>query len=241
MNNNRMASLLITLIISLVLFSCDDSSSSDKDNRIPADGVYAKLIVGRMVYASAPSVKIDVITALFSAYYDPCMSESDLQPSGVTCNAYTLVWGNDMFKYQEPTNFNGFLSTGVTYTFTVTASSAVPGLTDSIEFPDNEPLITSPDDSASLSGFDVTWSDAAGNGTVQIILLNISNPAGNVTLETADDGTYTFTDADLSALTAGEYYLQIEKYNEEDIDAAGYDSRSVIRARHMCMTMISLE
>ena len=83
------------------------------------------------------------------------------------------------------------------------------------------------------------WSDAEGSGTVEIIILN-NTTQENIYVEAADNGSYTFSASELSALSTGQCYLKLEKYNEENINATGYDSRSIIRARHTCNLMITL-
>jgi hypothetical protein len=246
MNYGKM--ITSVLLVSILFAACgggDGGSNPGGSQGTPASGVYAKLIVGRVVNALVPTMKTDAIEAIFSTIYDPCATTSDLQPTLVTCNTYTLPWNSSQrrFEYKEPMNLSGFLIPGDNYQFTVTASSQVPALTDSIIFPATKPTITAPGNggTVSKSGFTISWSGSAGSGTVQIILLNIMDAAQNVTVEPSDTGSYTFNAAQLSGLSAGAYYLQLEKYSEHTITATGYDSRSVIRARHMYSSMITLQ
>lgn len=240
----RKTIILLLLGFLAVNTYCSGGSGTDDNNGggdtpgSPANGVFAKLIVGRMVYVA----NTDTIEALFSDTYDPCAASSDLDPTSISCNAYDLAWDSNLnlYIYQE-TPTSDFLIPGDTYTFNVTASSSVPDLTADIVFPATEPEITSPvnNGTESLSGFDIEWLDYEGSGNVQIILLNITTN-DTISFETADDGSHTLTAADLSGLPAGMYYLRLEKYIEENINAAGYDSRSIIRSRNIFNLMLTL-
>ncbi len=214
------------------------------DTSSTAEGVYAKLVLGRIItwMGEGDPLRIDIITASFDSGYGPCTVLHPLQPSGVMCNDYSLDWFEEMssFTYSEDLNLQGFLKLDSSYVFEVTGGGEVPSLTRAITFPSVEPYFTSPTYYATVSksGFGTTWS-GSGNGTVEIILVD---PAGDsaVWVSTANDGSHSFTGDQLASLTPGGYILILNHYNRESIVAEGYDPRSIIAARVMHMVWINL-
>ncbi len=213
---------------------------------VPIEGIYAKLVVGRMATSIGGSdpMRVDGYEAAFDSAYAPCDAIIPLYPVSVTCNSRTLVWDNALKIHKYPETYvSPFINLGDTYTFTVTANSLVPALTKSIMFPSTEPYITYPtypfDTVSQSSGFTVTWANS-GSGVVELILLT---GAGEQILftETANDGDYTISPAQLSGLTPGMYSLTLNFYNRELISAAGYDPRSFIAARVMSTSMFEMK
>ena len=214
------------------------------DTSSTAEGIYAKLVLGRIItwMGEGDPYRIDIITASFDSGYGPCTVLHPLQPSGVTCNDFTLDWFEEMgsFTYSEDLNLEGFLKLDSSYDFEVTSSDLVPSLSQAITFPSAEPYFTSPTymSTVSKSGFAATWI-GSGSGTVEIILVD---PAGDsaVWVSTANDGSYSFAGDQLASLTPGAYILVLNHYNRELIAAEGYDPRSFIAARVMHMVWITL-
>jgi hypothetical protein len=79
------------------------------DTSSTAEGVYAKLILARMIYYTGEGdpYRSDIVTASFDSGYGPCTVLHPLQPSGVTCNDFTLNWVDEMssFSYSEHLSF----------------------------------------------------------------------------------------------------------------------------------------
>ena len=214
------------------------------DTASAAEGVYAKLILGRMItyMGEGDPLRIDIITASFDSGYGPCTVLHPLQPSSVTCNDYTLDWFEEMssFTYSEEMNFEGFLKLDSNYVFEIASSNFVPSLTQAITFPSNEPYLTSPTymSTVSKSGFATTWS-GSGSGTVEIIMVDLMGDSA-LYVSTTNDGNYSITSNQLANLTPGTYVMVLNHYNRELIAAEGYDSRSIIAARVMHTIMITL-
>ncbi len=213
---------------------------------IPTEGVYAKLVVGRMVTSISGSdpMRVDGYEAAFDSAYAPCDAISPIYPVSVTCNTRSLIWDNALKIHKYPESYTPpFINLGDTYTFTVPPGTLVPSMSASIVFPATEPYLTYPmypfDTVSQSSGFTTTWANS-GSGTVELVLLN---GAGEQILftETANDGEYTISPAQLSGLTSGMYSLTLNFYNREPLSKAGYDSRSFIAARVMSTTMFQME
>jgi hypothetical protein len=83
-------------------------------------------------------------------------------------------------------------------------------------------------DTVSLGGFNVTW-DGTGSGTVRLSIIGMGGDF--VGIETANDGSYTFSAGELSELVAGVHALTLNYFNSENIDVPGYDSNSYVRAQ----------
>ncbi|MCK4372847.1 MAG: hypothetical protein KAW61_06845 [candidate division Zixibacteria bacterium] len=214
------------------------------DTSSTAEGIYAKLVLGRMItwMGEGDPYRIDIITASFDSGYGPCTVLHPLQPSGVTCKDYTLDWFEEMgsFTYSEDLNLDGFLKLDTNYVFEVTSSDLVPSLTKAITFPSVEPYFTNPTYGSVLSksGFATTWS-GSGSGTVEIIMVDLAGDSA-VWVSTVNDGSYSFTGDQLASLTPGMYVMVLNHYNRELIAAEGYDPRSIIAARVMHTVMITL-
>jgi len=213
----------------------------------PTEGVYAKLIVGRSItyFGVGDPIRSDMIEAAFDSVYAPCTPMQPIANANVSCDGHQLEWNGSMNVHTYPAipdPMSPFIVLGNTYTFAVTASGDIPSLSKSITFPDDEPYVTSPIymSSASLSGFEVSWSGGSGDGTVELILINMAGDS-SLFVETANDGSYEITSGQLSGLSAGLYSLILNHYNREAIISSGYDSRSIIAARVMSTTSFNLQ
>ena len=212
------------------------------DTSSAAEGVYAKLVLARMIYymGEGDPYRVDIITASFDSGYGPCTVLHPLQPSGVTCNDFTLNWVDEMgsFTYAEHL---GFLKLDTNYVFEVISGGEVPSLTQAITFPSVEPYFTSPThgSTVSRSGFATTWS-GSGSGTVEIIMVDPAAGDSAVWVSTVNDGSYSFNGDQLASLTPGGYVMVLNHYNRESIVADGYDPRSIIAARVMHTVMITI-
>ena len=211
----------------------------------PAEGIFAGLVVGRILTVVEDTLfAMDELVARFDSAYAPCDPIDPLQADEVNCNEFALAWDSNLHLHRYADQFfQPFIEPGTTYIFTVTGSSIVPALVDSIDYPSTQPYVTDPApyDTVSLSGFDVTWADA-GTDSVLFIIMSGEDSTG-VTIMTPNDGSYTFTNGDLSPIggQAGQYFLMMIYQNSKTIDATGYDPRSFIWARVINMTAIYME
>ena len=250
---------MLSLVIVVIILSCQNPESSssggdsggsdnDQNEKELANGVYAKLIIARIITEiSGTTYKMDSVEAVFSDYYDPCAVISDLQPTSVSCldasgTNYDLIFFNNMYLYNDPTDIDGFLKLGLKHEFDVDASIEVPALTTSIDLPAVEPTIITPVNNSIVqksNNLDITWNGTTG-GSVSVVLISVNNPSELISVETSDNGSYTFNSTQLSSLSSGQYYLHVERFNEEFIIASGYDDRSIIRARILSSVLINL-
>jgi hypothetical protein len=212
------------------------------DTGLSSQGCFASLVVGRTITVFEDIlIRMDMSVARFDSAYAPCNPVTPLRPDSVRCNQFELTWdqASSMFKYFDIGNPE-FIELGATYTFHIDGNTSVPDLTCAIEFPADDPYVTSPAnlDTLSLSGFPVAWA-GAGAGTVRFILMR-DNDSTNVMLETENDGAYSFTGNQLSGLPEDDYGLLMIHQNSATINAPGYDSRSFIWGRVINTTVIYL-
>jgi hypothetical protein len=216
-----------------------------------SDVIFADLTLTRRQSKSGIELTvIDNIVARFDEEYAPRFATRPLQPAAVTCGGYDLYWQDTRFRYYyESTLDYDFLVPGTEYTFTITEGDGVPSHTEAITFPECAPLITSPAsyDPISLTGFTVNWSGFDDftdcDRQVSITILEMSGDSTGVYVTTDNDGSYTFTAGELSAIDPSTIELQIVLIveNVRNIDAAGYDPRSWIRARTLTYQTIYVE
>jgi len=209
------------------------------------EGVYGILCVSRMkiILAEGFITITDGIVARFDSAFAPCEPVKALHPDSIECDTMNLVWESMTSQYQWGFDtYNPFVIPEYDYVFTVYGSADVPSLVDTIRFPSCEPTLSAPiyEDTVSKSGFDVTWTNVCG-GVVRITL--IKDNADSVLSVEVDNaaGSHTFNSAALSDLTAGEYGIVMVHQNWKNINATGYDSRSTIMARVMCISSFYLE
>jgi hypothetical protein len=215
------------------------------DTTSPAEGVYTILVVARSIthLMGQQYLSVDLITARFDSAYAPCVPILPLQPDSVSCNQYTLEWDPSVpyYKYQNLLN-PAFLDYSETYTFDIAGNAQVLSLTASIDFLDCGPHVTNITayDTLSLSGFEVQWDDTSG-GLIQFVMTTSQDTTSLVTVETSNDGSYTFTESDLDDLAEGYYALLLFYQNTVLISADGYDPRSHLWAYVLNSTLIYLE
>ncbi len=211
-----------------------------------AEGVFAAMAIARTIVPVDDNgfFRMDEIVARFDSAYAPCDPITPLEAEDVSCNEYLLSWNAalGLHKYSDMVNFS-FLDLGESYTFEISGSIIVPALTDSIDFPDTETYITSPElnDTLSINGFTVSWA-GVGTDSVYIMLLSGDDTTA-VSVLTDNDGSHTFSGDDLESLggQAGEYGLMLIYQKENLIDATGYDSRSYIWARIINVVTVRLQ
>ena len=255
------------LVLALALGCSDDNDDSpagpgNGDNNgdtLTADGVFAVLTVcrGALRFYYPPDLDtmmmFDVLSARFDSSVAPCTPYTPLQATGVKCNLYDLPWVASYSQYQYPQSADTeFVQEGGTYVFTVTGSSTVPSMVDTIVFPDHSPCITSPLLGAVVyrSGFDVLWADG-GSGEVYLSLISPDDSTdlapgdtlgvNGVFVVTANDGSYSFSSSQLTSLASGEYLLILNHFNKEFISRPGYDSRSFIVGKVTSCSLVSLQ
>lgn len=200
-----------------------------------AEGVFAAISLSRTIIPVGDLfTRTDELLARFDSAYAPCEGIIPLEAEEVTCNEYILNWDTNLnlHRYSDQINFS-FLESGEIYVFEVGGPPIVPSLIDSIVFPSTDIYITLPelDDTISIESFTVNWA-GAGQGIVNIMLLSGNDTTG-VSVETDNDGSYTFAGEELESLggQSGEYEIMMVYNDKILIDAAGYDSRSFIKAR----------
>lgn len=256
------------LVLALALGCSDDNNDSpagpsNGDNNgdtLTADGVFAVLAVcrGALRFYQPPyldtTMMFDVLSARFDSSVAPCTPYTPLQATGVNCNQDVLLWVESYSQHQYPPQLGGteFVQEGGTYVFTVTGSSAVPSMVDTIVFPDHSPCITSPLMGADVSrnGFDVLWEDG-GSGEVYLSLISPDDSTdlapgdtlgvNGVFVVTANDGNYSFISSQLTSLEPGEYLLILNHFNKEFISRTGYDSRSFIVGKVTSFSLVLLQ
>jgi hypothetical protein len=208
------------------------------------EGVFAELTVLRSItYDGSIVSRNDRLIARFDSSYAPDGPIHPLQPAAVSCNAYDLVWLTNQYSYSDWQN-PLFLNHNVDYEFVVTAGGGVPALTTSIQFPSCEMYITNPTPygSISRSGFDLEWQYTTCSGSVDIFLIDTYGNPPYVSITTENDGSYTFTGAELAAIPPTLYELQIvlDMHNRETIVAAGYHPQSWIWARVLSTQLVTI-
>jgi len=219
-------------------FTTEDGTSDE--------GVFAMLVAGRNLTYFAPAlITTDGLYARFDSAYAPCLPISPAHPTAVACNEYTLEWDDltSMYKYDRTTPPFDFLVTGETYTFDITASSTVPALSKSIEFPQCEPYVTSPasNSNVSRSGFTAAWEGYSCGGEVRLLIVASSGDTTGVDVMTENDGSYTFTFQQLSSISGPQSNcsLIMVLQNSDLINEPGYDPRSYIWARVINTTIFN--
>lgn len=216
-----------------------DTSSS------AAEGIFAMFYVHRGIM-NMPFPRLlmrtDFLAAWFDSTYAPCQPVRPARADSVTCNEYGLPWDpmSNAHRYFDEWNPE-FIELGADYTFVVTGNEEVPSLTQGITFPTYEPYITDPEwmSTVPLSGFTVSW-ESYGDGNVSIMIVG-ADTTQFVAVETANDGSYTFEGSELSELDPGDGVISMNHYEMEYIEAAGYDSRSYIRAMVTNAVLVTLQ
>jgi len=201
-----------------------------------ANGVYALLTVHRGIFSiTGEVIRSDYIEARLDSAVAPCNPVVPVEADSVHCNDYSLVWDSDLPSYfypENPLDMGEFIELGERYTFQVFGNDFAPDLTQAIDFPATDPYLSNVDpyEVFPLDGFEVTW-EGAGTGTVHLVILPVNSIIPVVAVETANDGSYTFTANDLAGASNGTYGLVLNHFNMEYIDATGYDANSQIVAK----------
>ena len=241
---NKSQNLVTANISHLSDFAAMADTTSPSNEGVFAALALAATITDFDISAKAIPIRMDAISARFDSTYAPCSPIVPIQPAAVSCDEYDLVWNSEMgmFYYSDYINMS-FLETGEWYTFDVTAGGGVPNFSDSIEFPTTLPYITSPayGSNVSSSGFDIAW-EASGSGEVYLIFVEMGGQGDSALfIQTANDGAYSVSEAELDGLDPGVFALTMVYENWHYINVAGIDSRSFIRARVISTTQITLQ
>lgn len=227
-------------------------------------GVYAEMIVHRSRYLSETTepgtyetIRVDHFSARFDSVYAPAGYIHAMQPAGVNCSEVGAtpgrdLWWDDAWKwyfYNNPVS-GYFLGPGTEYVFTVSAGGGVPALTaDPILFPLCGMTLTDPLPFSFVSrdGFTLLWSGNTGPDCPSTVRIRIQDASMQewtpIDVETANDGSYTFTAGDLSALDPMVYQISVVLMigNTEQIVAPGYDPRGFVRAQTWSTVMLYLD
>jgi hypothetical protein len=210
-----------------------------------ASGVFAAMSITRIITQPDDSlVRLDEVVVRFDSLYAPYNPIQPLEADGVTCGDIIIDWQDEYQCHRHSNSADPvFIELGESYVFQVTGNSKIPALADTIEFPDTETYLTDPadGDTVSLMGFAAQW---AGSGTGTVIFMIISGvDTTDLDIETENDGEYEFSEDDLLPLgnQDDEYGIILIHRNSKDINTAGYDPRSYIRARVMNITNVYFE
>ena len=231
----------ILLVLAALIGCSGDSGTKSDGGDITHEGVYASLVVGRMIGMVGSIIRIDQAVARFDSVYS-CDPVQPLRPDSVYFEEDTMHWMDQIKMYYWPDLVGAqFIDPGHIYNFHVYGNAALPLLIDSISFPSGETYVVSPeyDSTLSKSGFNVIWA-GSGSGGVRLILLSAQGDSA-VAVNTENDGLYSFSGAQLGALPTGDYGIILINEAVKYIEAPGYDSRSYLRARIMSTTAIHLE
>lgn len=213
----------------------------------PAVGVFAALKVSRSI-ATIPTrpdtvVRADFISAWFDSMYAPCSPISPIRADSVRCNEYALWWSEPegWHKYIDPWE-PAFVVLGENYEFNVDNFGRVPPLREDVDFPEREPHLVSPEPfgAVHMSGFTIEWADAGGDRHIHIAIIPGGMGDEVVAIETANDGSHTFSSNDLTGLSPGLIAVALNYFEKQVIDAPGYDSRSFIEAKVTNSTLLTL-
>ncbi len=212
------------------------------DTSSPAEGVFGLFVIARSImFTEQELLRMDMILTRFDSAFAPCDTVKPQQAGGVACDEYTLNWSTMFKRYEYSAGMIPFIQLGETYAFDVTASTAVPAMTDSVDFPNTETYITSPLSGTTVSknGFSVSWA-GFGSGDVRLVLVSDVGDT-SVVVETVNDGNYSFSQSQLSGVYPGEHGVVLFHENTNYVDAVGYDPRSVIKARVMSMVTVNIQ
>lgn len=225
MNILKSLTIIISSFLICIIITCSDNGSSPS-----SAGIFARLVINREIVQVLEDnfTQTDLITAFFdSSYTDGDPVQPQLAGS-VVCNGYQLVWNTVIHAYRYSDATGPFLQPGSKYVFTVSGSPAVPALSDSLFFPQEEPEITSPAENSTVTaaaGFNIVWTGLFGD-EAEIIMNNTETGDSCLHVATDNDGSYTVGAGDLTGEQTGSYFLQVIQQETGQITAAGYDSRS---------------
>ncbi len=157
-----------------------------------------------------------------------------LQADSIFVGDTKLDWsvGTQSYSYFEWSM--PFINNGGQVDIDIYGNADVPNLNTNVSFPACTLGIVSPEsfNTVSITGFNVTWESSLCDGNIWLTLLDGTDSTG-VWKETPNDGSETLTAADLAPLggQTGSYNLAIIKIVEENIDAPGYKTESLVRMR----------
>ncbi len=210
----------------------------------PAEGVFTVLTVTRGLMDIGGLIITDQISARFDTIVDPCNVVFPLHPDSVFCNEFQLEWNyaTETFEYPSVNPRRLFIDLGEDYEFEVFGNHEVPDLTASITFPGTAPHVTNIDNNQGLSleGFTVEWDGEEVGTTVFLSLVPAGMGQAVINIETDNDGSHEFTQADLSDLAAGTFALVLNRFNQNPITATGYDPASFVAAKVTNTTIVEL-
>jgi len=222
--------------------SGDGGTNSNPDDT--SEGVFCKLIVARSVTNMGVTLRLDTYEAVFDSSYGICEPIEPIHNVDVSCEGEDLVWNatGEFYMYPEiPSPASPLITLGGTYTFTVTAGNGVPALTQSVVFPSDEPIMTTPAYNATVtrsSGMQVEWT-GSGSGMVEIMVMSMSGDVGH-SVETANDGSHFISSEHMNKLPTGLSTVLLSHYNRTTFSETGYDSRSFKAGRIIHTQMITL-
>jgi len=195
----------------------------------PTIGVYARVeLESRLMDGIFAD---DEIRVRFDSSYAPNGPIDTLAADSVKVNGNLMDYSaySGRYTYVEQPSLR-WLDNSETYLFNIYGNSSVPSMGCQTEFLVCSPRITSPANMATVStdGFAVTWEDYCA-GSVRLTLV-ASGDTTDVSANTTNDGSYTFSAADLLPLVGNPrfYNLVIIFKQEDPLVAAGLDSRSEI-------------
>ena len=202
---------------------------------LPEDEIFALLEIDARQAPSGHHVR-EEIRARFDSAVAPVAPIKPLQADSVYCETVRIPWIDAAASYGFTEESFPFIENGELADFTVYGNSSVPNLNVGILFPACTLDITSPlsFETVSIDGFEVTWNSNVCGGNVWLTLMQMNGiDSTGVWKEAVNDGLDSLSAADLAPLggQTGTYNLIILRQVEESIDASGYRSESLIRAR----------
>jgi len=193
-----------------------------------SEGVYAELLMHKEVMQD---LTMDRFSARFDNIVDP-EPVNPQHPDSVVAGEYKLAWeATDQQYVYDLIPVLEVIELDSSYEYVVHASDDVPDLNVSLTTPAAAPYFTDPTTGfmVDIDGFTANWTGTgADNVTLSIYQ---DGPEPMVEVVVPNNGSYTFTSAQLEDCIVGYIDLEIVSATQEAIDAPGYDPNSFIRAQ----------
>ncbi len=208
-----------------------------------ADGVFALFEVVRLINSPLKDIPIpttDVILARFDGVVNMCSPVEPVFTDSVYCNTFAMSYDDDLRAYIDENTESSFLTLGADYTFHVEGNASVPDLERTITMVEHAPFFNNVQnmDPVSSQGFTVNWNDTSDD--LVTIVLALAHEDLFVR-EVLNNGSFTFTEADLAGFHAGTYILTLSLQNKILLDdEPGYDPNSYLTAYTYDVKLVNL-
>ena len=216
--------------------ACEINHLSDFVVAVPVpeepDPVYAQFSVHREIIPAVGGkadefVKEDRLFAQFSESSEN-KPPSPLQAESVSFGEWDLEYASFIYAYTNDTTPE-FLTLGNTYDLVVVGNELVPSLEMSVEIMNADPYVTNliQGQDLDLSGFTLEWAGTDPTQMIDFVLRGSGNSRLDVSVP--NNGSYTFTENELSGLGSGEGTVTLNGIGEMPIVDDGYVTSSRIR------------